>query len=117
MAVDDAEEATTPPAAAISSVSHSSPVLHTATPIGYRRSASPAPDPSLVDVTVQLCPMVMSVVWSSLDLPMLAPVAGLECDESSNRKEKISTPLSRSLHDADKSDVGVYLVKPIGLSH
>ena len=66
MAVDIAEEPATPPAGATSSAPHSSPVLHTATPIGFRRSTSPAPDPALVDVTVQLCPMVMSLVWPTI---------------------------------------------------
>ena len=114
MAVDDAEEATTPPAAATSSAPHSS-VLHTATPIGYRRSTSPALDPALVDVTVQLCPMVMSLVWSGLELPMLAPVARLGCDESSERKEKVRTQMRRALSDAKGSNAPTSFEKPSGL--
>ena len=102
----------TPPAAASSSAPNSSPVLHTATPIGYRRSTSPAPDPALVDVTVQLCPMVMSLVWSGLQLPMLAPVARLNCDESSERKEKVSILMRRALSDAEESDAPPSFGKP-----
>ena len=106
----------TPPAAASSSTPHSSPVLHTATPIGYRRSTSPAPDPALVDVTVQLCPMVMSLVWSGLQLPMLAPVARLSCDESSERKEKVSTLMRRAPSAAEESDDALKSFgKPAGL--
>ena len=82
--------------------SHASPVLHTVTPIGIRQSALPAPDPAAVDVTVQLCPMVMSLVWSGLQLPMMAPVAHIDYHESSQRKEKVSS-LTREATFAEES--------------
>lgn len=117
MAVEGAEEPTTPPAVAISSAPHGSPILHTATPIGYRQSTSPSPDPALVDVTVQLCPLVISLVWTGLQLPMLPPVAYLNYYESSERKEERWWAGSREkpLFDTEKSVATTFFGKPSGL--
>jgi hypothetical protein len=84
----------TDPAADDQVVRKGSPLLVTQTTHGYRQSSAPSVDPTNVDVTVQVSPAVLSVLWGHLDLPDHQPVAHLVHYESAFTKELVNAIFS-----------------------